>query len=187
MNTTRIELPVRGMTCASCVARIEKGLAHVPGVHAATVNLAAERATLTYDPEQAGVEEIAKAIQELGYEVPVERLTLAIGGMSCASCVATIERELSAVPGVLRPASTWPPKRLSSKSSQESSSKLSPAPSTRWATARLQWRRPPPIGRRRLASGRSGGCSARCCSGQRSVCRSCWGAFPRGSPGCRGS
>jgi copper ion binding protein len=103
MNTTRIDLPVRGMTCASCVARIERGLANIPGVQEASVNLATEHTTLTYDPEQVGEEEIAKTIQELGYEVPVERLTLAIGGMSCASCVATIERELHAVPGVLHP------------------------------------------------------------------------------------
>jgi P-type Cu+ transporter len=102
MTATRLELPVRGMTCASCVARIEKGLAHVSGVHAASVNLAEERATLTYDPEQVGVEEIAETIQELGYEVPIERLTLSIGGMSCASCVAAIERALSAMPGVVR-------------------------------------------------------------------------------------
>jgi P-type Cu+ transporter len=80
MNTTRIDLPVRGMTCASCVARIERGLANIPGVQEASVNLATEHTTLTYDPERVGVEEIAKTIQELGYEVPVERSTLAIGG-----------------------------------------------------------------------------------------------------------
>jgi P-type Cu+ transporter len=102
MNTTRIDLPVRGMTCASCVARIEKGLADVPGIHTAGVNLATERATLTYDPARVGVEDITKVIQELGYDVPAEKLTLSIGGMSCASCVATIEKALSAVPGVLR-------------------------------------------------------------------------------------
>jgi Cu+-exporting ATPase len=102
MTTTRIDLPVRGMTCASCVARIEKGLADVPGIHAASVNLAAERATLTYDPARVGVDELIRAIQEVGYDVPAEKLTLSIGGMSCASCVATIEQALSAVPGVVR-------------------------------------------------------------------------------------
>jgi Cu+-exporting ATPase len=90
------------MTCASCVARIEKGLADVPGVHEVSVNLAMERATLTYDPARVGVEDITKAIEELGYDVPAEKLTLSIGGMTCASCVATIERALSAVPGVVR-------------------------------------------------------------------------------------
>jgi len=102
MATTRIELPVKGMTCASCVARIEKGLAGVPGIHGASINLATEKATLTYDAERVGVEEVAKTIRELGYEVPLEKLTLSIGGMSCASCVAKIEKGLHAVPGVIR-------------------------------------------------------------------------------------
>ena len=92
MTTTRIDLPIRGMTCASCVARIEKGLADVPGVHEASVNLPLERAALTYDPAQVGVEALVRTIQEVGDEVPVATLTLSIGGMSCASCVATIEK-----------------------------------------------------------------------------------------------
>ncbi|MGH7321051.1 MAG: copper ion binding protein, partial [Candidatus Rokuibacteriota bacterium] len=102
MDTTRIELPVQGMSCASCVARIEKGLAAVPGVHEARVNLAAERATLAIDPERVGVEQIARTIRELGYEVPLQRVTLGIGGMSCASCVAKIEKGLHGVAGVVR-------------------------------------------------------------------------------------
>ncbi len=102
MTTTRIELPVQGMSCASCVARIEKGLAAVPGVHEAHVNLAAERATLTIDPDRVGVAELAQTIHELGYEVPARALALSVGGMSCASCVAKIERGLRALPGVVR-------------------------------------------------------------------------------------
>ena len=54
MNTTHIDLPIRGMSCASCVARIEQGLTEVPGVHKASFNLTTERATLAYDPEQEG-------------------------------------------------------------------------------------------------------------------------------------
>jgi Cu+-exporting ATPase len=57
---------------------------------------------LTYDPERLGVAEIVTAIHDLGYTVPLLPLTLAIGGMSCASCVARIEQGLSSVPGVLR-------------------------------------------------------------------------------------
>src|SRR5438128_1418219 len=102
MATARIELPVQGMSCASCVARIEKGLVAVPGVQEASVNLAAERATLTIDPDRVSSGEIAQTIRELGYEVPVRTLTLSVGGMSCASCVAKIERALRALPGVVR-------------------------------------------------------------------------------------
>jgi len=102
MALTRIELPVQGMSCASCVARIEKGLAAVPGVHEARVSLATERATLTLDPERVGVEAIAKTIRDLGYDVPLQTLTLSIRGMSCASCVVRVETGLHAVPGVMR-------------------------------------------------------------------------------------
>ncbi len=66
----RIELPVVGMTCASCVARVEKGLARVPGVHRATVNLATERATVFVEPGVADRDDLVRAIVETGYEVP---------------------------------------------------------------------------------------------------------------------
>jgi P-type Cu+ transporter len=102
MKTWRLDLPVRGMTCASCVAQIEKGLSKVPGIHEASVNLATERAMLTYEPDRVGVEEIVETIRDLGYEVPLQQLTLAIEGMSCASCVTAIEKALHAVRGVLR-------------------------------------------------------------------------------------
>lgn len=102
MASTRIEVPIEGMSCASCVARIEKGLGALPGVQEARVNLAAERATLAIDPDRVGVEAIARTIRDLGYEVPLRTLTLSIGGMSCASCVAKIEKGLHGVPGVVR-------------------------------------------------------------------------------------
>ncbi|MFM7271720.1 MAG: heavy metal translocating P-type ATPase [Actinomycetes bacterium] len=66
----RIELPIVGMTCASCVARVEKGLARVPGVESATVNLATERATVFVDPAVAGRDDLVRAVVETGYEVP---------------------------------------------------------------------------------------------------------------------
>jgi Cu+-exporting ATPase len=90
------------MSCASCVAKIEKALRAVPGVGGASVNLAAEKAIVSYEPERIAVPDITKAIEALGYEVPVERLTFSVQGMSCASCVAKIEKALGAVPGVTR-------------------------------------------------------------------------------------
>ena len=65
MQTTRLDLPIRGMTCASCVARIEQGLRNVPGVAKASVNLATERATLRYDAAQVGVEALVTTIRDL--------------------------------------------------------------------------------------------------------------------------
>ncbi len=79
-----------------------KGCSDVPGVAKASVNLATERATLSYDAEQVGVEALVTTIRDLGYDVPPQKLTLSIGGMSCASCVAKVEQGLFAVPGVIR-------------------------------------------------------------------------------------
>ncbi|MGH2783603.1 MAG: copper ion binding protein, partial [Thermoleophilaceae bacterium] len=101
MATARIELSIRGMSCASCVARIEKSLSGLAGVREAAVNLATGRASISYDPERVRVEEMARVVREIGYEVPVERLALSIEGMHCASCVAKVERVLHAVPGVV--------------------------------------------------------------------------------------
>jgi len=96
----RITLPVHGMSCASCVAHVEKALAAVPGVTSVAVNLATESAAV-----QGAALDIARlrhAVDEAGYEVPTETLQLAIEGMTCASCVARVEKALGEVPGVLR-------------------------------------------------------------------------------------
>jgi P-type Cu+ transporter len=98
MNTT-FSLAVHGMTCASCVRRVEKALAQVPGVEQASVNLATERATVVADT--ALLPTLAQAITQAGYEVGQQTLTLAIEGMTCASCVGRVERSLKALPGVL--------------------------------------------------------------------------------------
>ncbi len=96
-----ITLPITGMTCASCVAHVEGALAEVPGVLSAQVNLATERATVVYNPDGTGLADLVKAVRETGYDVPVEKTTLAIAGMTCASCVAHVEKALKSVEGVL--------------------------------------------------------------------------------------
>ncbi len=103
-----ITLDVTGMTCASCSARIEKGLSRTPGVKQATVNLATERATVAFDPSLLDVQNIIDTIDDLGYgakerrEDGPRRVDLAISGMTCASCSARVERALSKVPGVAK-------------------------------------------------------------------------------------
>jgi P-type Cu+ transporter len=94
-----LTLPVQGMTCASCVARVERALARVPGVQAANVNLATESAQVTGDALDAGA--VADAIERAGYNVPRATQTLSIEGMTCASCVSRVERALGKVSGVL--------------------------------------------------------------------------------------
>src|SRR5579871_1295111 len=64
-----VSLPIGGMTCASCVRRVEKALARVPGVRDARVNLATERASVAYDPAMATLDQIAAAIATAGYAV----------------------------------------------------------------------------------------------------------------------
>src|SRR5574341_2000327 len=99
--TAKIDIGIRGMHCASCVSTIEKALAAVPGVTQAVVNLAAERGTIRYDPKAATPAAMVKAIAQTGYTPLVEKATIPIGGISCASCVATIEGALRETPGVL--------------------------------------------------------------------------------------
>src|SRR3954470_21742084 len=65
-------LPVEGMTCASCVNRIERFLSRTPGVEAAAVNLATEQATVRYDPTIAGRAELVAAVEAAGYDVRAE-------------------------------------------------------------------------------------------------------------------
>ena len=94
-----VSLPIEGMTCASCVGRVERSLRAVPGVTEANVNLATERADVHFDgpPDRAA---LVKAVEDVGYDVPAGSVELAIEGMTCASCVGRVERALRAVPGV---------------------------------------------------------------------------------------
>jgi Cu+-exporting ATPase len=94
-------LPVEGMTCASCVARVEKALARVEGVSRASVNLATKAASVTADPKRAAPEKLVSAIRDCGYEVPLEKTEFPVEGMTCASCVSRVEKALASVPGVL--------------------------------------------------------------------------------------
>lgn len=97
----QVTIPVQGMTCASCVRTVERSLKKVPGVSEATVNLATERATVSYESSQAGVNDLVKKVRDIGFEVPTATVTLPTQGMTCASCVRTVERSLNKLPGVL--------------------------------------------------------------------------------------
>ncbi len=98
--SVRVSVPVDGMTCASCVGRVERALGAVAGVRQASVNLATERADITFEgvPDAPAV---AAAIEHAGYKVRAATTELVIQAMTCASCVGRVERALTAVPGVL--------------------------------------------------------------------------------------
>jgi Cu+-exporting ATPase len=101
METQRLDLPLKGMNCAGCATRIEKELQGLAGVQEAQVNFATEKATLRFDPADLNIDQIIHAVEDIGYQVPHERLTIPIGGMHCASCAANIERALHKVEGVI--------------------------------------------------------------------------------------
>jgi Cu+-exporting ATPase len=98
--TLHDSLGITGMTCASCVARVEKAIARVPGVVSASVNLATERAEIRYDGAPVR-EAVVAAIRGTGYDVEAATLEVGIEGMTCASCVLRVEKAIAAVPGVL--------------------------------------------------------------------------------------
>ena len=100
-NKRQVTLNIEGMTCASCVANVERALKGVDGVSQATVNLATEKATVKFDPELAPLSRLAAAVDDAGYKAGVEKVTLNIGGMTCASCVGNVEAALQHVDGVL--------------------------------------------------------------------------------------
>ncbi len=101
MQNQTLTLPVTGMTCASCTSNVERALRKVEGVLEANVNLATEKATVTSSNGQLILGELVEAVERVGYAVPLERIQLPIGGMTCASCVAHVEGALSDVPGVI--------------------------------------------------------------------------------------
>ena len=115
-NTKSLNLPVQGMTCASCVSHVEGALKELPGVENVVVNLATNKASLTYDPARASLSDMMRAVDDVGYAVPAAELTLDVRGMTlrhgerksnrqgeaCTSreAVAHVEGALKELPGV---------------------------------------------------------------------------------------
>ncbi|WP_058049082.1 heavy metal translocating P-type ATPase [Janthinobacterium sp. Ant5-2-1] len=93
-------LAIEGMSCASCVGRVEKALAAVPGVTQASVNLATEVAKISSDTP-IPLATLQAAVEKAGYTVAQREIDLNIAGMTCASCVGRVEKALLKVPGVL--------------------------------------------------------------------------------------
>ncbi|WP_162623046.1 heavy metal translocating P-type ATPase [Billgrantia lactosivorans] len=92
---------IAGMSCASCVSRVETAIRGVPGVVDASVNLATQRARVAFGTGQADFAAVVQALDGAGYPAVTETLELSVKGMTCASCVGRVERRLAGVPGVL--------------------------------------------------------------------------------------
>ena len=101
----QLTLPVLGMTCANCVASVERNAKKVTGVTDAVVNFASEKVTVSYDPAQIDSKQVTAdlitRVQRAGYEIPTATLELPLLGMTCANCANTIQRRLNKVEGVL--------------------------------------------------------------------------------------
>ncbi|ARO88303.1 copper-translocating P-type ATPase [Nitrosospira lacus] len=102
MNTLalkQLELPIEGMTCTACAARIEKNLNKLPGVRA-VVNFANEKARVEFDDTATPPEELIRSIEKAGFHVAPQSVQLQISGMTCAACSGRIEKALNKLPGV---------------------------------------------------------------------------------------
>lgn len=92
-------LKIEGMTCSACVGHVERALKAVPGVSDATVNLGTEQADVRFG-SGTGIETLARAVEDAGYHVVTNEISLSIAGMTCAACAGHVERALRGVPGV---------------------------------------------------------------------------------------
>src|SRR5271156_2197233 len=101
-DSEALDFGIDGMTCAACVGRVERAIRAVPGVATVAINLATERARVTFNldrkPDAAA---LTAAITKAGYKVAAEPVELAVEGMTCAACVGRVERSLRRVPGVM--------------------------------------------------------------------------------------
>lgn len=104
----KVTFAVNGMTCASCVKRIEEGLRETTGVSKANVNFASQKAIVEYDGESINAKSLQDKINDLGYEALIDtsgsdqgKITVSVGGMTCAACVRRVENALNSVEGVL--------------------------------------------------------------------------------------
>src|SRR5690349_12605284 len=97
-ESTTFDLPIAGMTCASCAGRVERALSKVIGASAVSVNLATEQARVQAPSDSLPA--LMDAVAKAGYSVPQQNLESSIDGMTCASCVGRVERALGKVAGV---------------------------------------------------------------------------------------
>lgn len=98
----RIDLPVVGMSCASCASTIQRGLGDLKGVEKASVNFANAKATVLYEPRLIHPEELIRSIRQSGYDVEIATIEIPVRGMECASCVRNVEKALLGTRGVAK-------------------------------------------------------------------------------------
>jgi Cu+-exporting ATPase len=95
-----ITIPIKGMSCAACVASVEKALSGIEGVNDATANFATERATVSFE-EALPTDNVIQAIKDEGYDVVISKIEMSVKGMTCAACVSAVEKALESLDGVV--------------------------------------------------------------------------------------
>ncbi len=101
MQTKQVTLPITGMTCANCVATVERSLKKEKGVEGANVNLSSERATVEFDPSITGLDVLIGRVQRAGYGVATGEADLLIRRLSDDNDARRLEKALGAIEGVL--------------------------------------------------------------------------------------
>lgn len=97
----QITLPITGMTCANCVATVERNLKKVDGVNQATVNLSSERATVEFDPNLATLDDVISRVRRAGYDIAIGDADFIVQRMSDDNDARRLESDLSQLDGVL--------------------------------------------------------------------------------------
>ncbi len=101
-QTKQVILPVTGMTCANCVATIERNLKKQTGVQSVAVNLSSERAVVEFDPQLVGLGDLINRVQRAGYGVAAGQASFVVEGMSDDNDARRLEKALSRLEGVLK-------------------------------------------------------------------------------------
>jgi len=103
MTTLRqTSLPITGLDCVDCARTLEGGVSELPGVRSSQLDFGSATLTVSHDPQQTSLSEIAKRIRELGYNVAgVQEWTFELTGLDCADCAAKVEQAVAALPGVI--------------------------------------------------------------------------------------
>src|SRR5262249_41644023 len=111
MATKTITLPITGMTCANCVATVERNLKKLDGVQSAQVNLASERAVVEYDPGKLAQPALIARVERAGYGVALGEALLPIARLSDEADARRLQKALRRWRASRRPRSTWRPSR----------------------------------------------------------------------------
>jgi len=97
----KIEIPIVGMTCASCVLKVQNNLQKIPGVKNAVVNLVTEKATIEFESDKTlNLKDVIKSVRSIGYDVAIQKITIPIEGLASASA-SIVENSISKLDGVV--------------------------------------------------------------------------------------